>query len=53
MRYHHLSFEEGHYIELGHKARQTMTEIAKALDRSQSTISREISRNSGLRGYRI
>ncbi|MCI5224481.1 MAG: IS30 family transposase, partial [Candidatus Electrothrix sp. AR4] len=27
-------------------------QIAKAIGRSQSTVSREISRNTGLRGYR-
>jgi len=52
MRYNHLSLEERHYIELRHKAGQTMSEIAKALTRSQPTISREINRNSGRRGYR-
>jgi len=42
MRYNHLSLEERHYIELGHKAGQTMSEIAKVLKRSQPT---DITRN--------
>ncbi len=52
MCYKHLNLEERHYIELEHKAGQSMNKIAKALNRSQSAISREISRNSGQRGYR-
>jgi len=52
MRYNSLSLEERHYIELGHKVGQSMSKIATILNRSQATISREISRNSGQRGYR-
>jgi len=52
MSYKHLSLEERHYIELSMKNEKTLTEIAKELNRSQSTVSREIKRNLGLRGYR-
>jgi IS30 family transposase len=52
MSYKHLSLEESHYIELSLKNEMTLTEIARMLDRSQSTISREIARNTGRRGYR-
>lgn len=52
MRYKHLSLEERHYIELERKAGHSMSKIAKSLKRSQSTLSRELSRNSGQRGYR-
>jgi IS30 family transposase len=52
MSYGHLSLGERHYIEIEHKAGTSMNQIAKALRRSQSTLSREISRNAGQRGYR-
>lgn len=52
MSYKHLSLEERHYIELSMKNEKTLTEIAADLNRSQCTISREVSRNSGQRGYR-
>ncbi len=52
MSYVHLSLAERHYIEIERKAGTSMNEIAKALGRSQSTLSREISRNTGQRGYR-
>jgi len=52
MSYKHLSLEERHYIEISMKNEVTMTAIATALDRSQSTITREVNRNKGLRGYR-
>ena len=52
MSYAHLSLEERHYIEIELKAGRSMNQIAKALGRSQSTLSREISRNTGQRGYR-
>jgi IS30 family transposase len=34
------------------KAKQTISEIARLLGRSRSTISRELSRGRGQRGYR-
>ncbi len=52
MSYKHLSLEERHYIELSMKKGKTLTEMAKDLERSQSTVSREIKRNIGWRGYR-
>ena len=52
MSYKHLSLEERHYIELSMKNEKTLTEIADDLERSQSTITREIKRNRGYRGYR-
>ncbi|GMT50313.1 MAG: hypothetical protein IEMM0008_1852 [bacterium] len=52
MSYKHLSLEERHYIELSMKNEKTLSEIGKELGRSQSTITREIARNKGRRGYR-
>lgn len=52
MSYTHLSPEERYYIEISLKNEIGLAEIAASLDRSQSTISREISRNTGRRGYR-
>lgn len=52
MSYKHLSLEERHYIELSMKNEKTLTKIADDLRRSQSTITREIKRNLGCRGYR-
>ena len=52
MSYKHLSLEERHYIEVERKAGQSMTKIAQSLKRSQSSIWRELKRNTGLRGYR-
>jgi IS30 family transposase len=52
MSYKHLSFAERYYIEIECKAGTSMNQLAKALGRSQSTLSREISRNTGQRGYR-
>lgn len=52
MSYKHLSLEERHYIELAMKNGKTLTKIAEELCRSQSTITREILRNKGRRGYR-
>ena len=52
MSYKHLSLEERHYIEVSVKNDKTSSEIANDLNRSQSTVSREIKRNAGQRGYR-
>ena len=52
MSYKHLSLEERHYIEIEMRAGKSLNKIAKALRRSQSALSREISRNTGQRGYR-
>jgi len=52
MSYKHLSLEERHYIDISIKNEKTLSEIGKDLGRSQSTITREIARNKGQRGYR-
>ncbi len=50
--YKHLSREERYQIYSLLKAKQTISEIARLLGRSRSTISRELSRGRGQRGYR-
>lgn len=52
MSYKHLSLEERYYIEIELKKETSINQIAKALGRSQGTISKEIQRNKGKRGYR-
>ena len=52
MKHKHLSLEERYYIETALKKGDSQNMIAKALNRSQGTISKEISRNKGERGYR-
>ncbi len=52
MRYTQLTQEERYQIYALLKAGLNQTEIAMILERHKSTISREISRNTGLRGYR-
>lgn len=52
MTYTHLTSEDRHYIETRYKLKDSITSIASALQRSQSTISRELKRNVGQRGYR-
>jgi len=52
MGYKHLSLAERHYIELERKMGKSFPKIAGALGRSPSSISREVKRNTGLRGYR-
>ena len=52
MSYTHLSLEERHYIEVQIKRGVSQNMIGEALKRSQGTISREMARNTGLRGYR-
>jgi IS30 family transposase len=47
-----LSVEERETISLGLARKMTLTAIATELGRSVSTVSREVSRNSGLNGYR-
>jgi len=46
MSYTHLSPEERYYIEISLKNEIGLAEIAASLERPQSTISREISRNT-------
>ena len=52
MNYTHLTQEERYQIYALKKAGHKQSEIADVLKRSPSTISRELSRNTGERGYR-
>jgi IS30 family transposase len=52
MSYQHLSLAERYYIEIELKMKIPINQIAKAMGRSQSTLSREINRNTGKKGYR-
>jgi IS30 family transposase len=52
MSYKHLSPEERYYLEIEKKSSKSSNTIASALGRSQTTISRELKRNTGKRGYR-
>lgn len=52
MRYKQLTQEERYQIYAYLKAGWSQTEIAMELKRHKSTISREIARNTGFRGYR-
>ena len=52
MTYKHLSQAERYQIHALMEAGHDQSQIAKVLDRNKSTISRELSRNTGYRGYR-
>lgn len=52
MTYQHLSHHERYQIAALMKAGQNQTQIATILGRHKSTISREVTRNKGRRGYR-
>jgi transposase, IS30 family len=52
MAYKHLTLEERHYIATRNKLGDSANQIATALGRDQTTISRELLRNAGKRGYR-
>ena len=52
MHYKHLSSEDRHYIEIESKKGSSKKAIAKSLGRSESSIHRELKRNTGDRGYR-
>ena len=52
MTYNQLALQERYYIEIEIKNGTSQNKIAKALNRSQGTISKEITRNRGSRGYR-
>jgi len=52
MTYQHLSQEERYQIYILMKDGKTQSQIAQLLDRHKSTISRELARNTGLKGYR-
>lgn len=51
-QYTQLTQEERYQIYVLNKAEHNQTEIAMILGRDKSTISRELRRNTGLRGYR-
>src|SRR6266508_3950958 len=50
--YKQLTSEQGYQISGLKRMEHTQTEIAKALEVHKSTISRELCRNTGERGYR-
>lgn len=52
MTYTHLTQNERYQIHALKRTHHTQAEIATLLGRSPATISRELQRNSGLRGYR-
>jgi len=52
MKYTQLTLQERYYIEIEMKNGTLQNKIAKALNRSQGTISKELARNRGNRGYR-
>lgn len=52
MKYHQLTENERYQIYALNKAGHNQQDIAELLQRSPSTISRELQRNKGLRGYR-
>lgn len=52
MKYQRITLEERRLIYLLRRDKVSMRKIAHLLDRSPSTISREIARNTGERGYR-
>ena len=52
MTYKHLSLEERYYIEISLKNEDSHATIADSINRSQCSITREITRNTGQRGYR-
>lgn len=53
MKYKHLSFEERKEIERLYREGQSITKIARLLNRNPSTISRELRRNSQIVDNRI
>jgi len=52
MTYKHLSDTDRHYIEVRLKKGDKKKDIAQSLGRAASTITRELKRNTGKRGYR-
>ena len=52
MTYTHLTQDERYQIAILAKAGHDQSEIAEVMDRHRSTISRELRRNCGQRGYR-
>ena len=52
MNYTHLTRDERYQIAILRKAGHKQTDIARLMNRHPSTISRELRRNRGQRGYR-
>ena len=52
MSYKHINLEERYYIEVSLKKGRSHEKIGKSLGRSGSTITREVNRNLGKKGYR-
>ncbi len=52
MTYNQLTLQERYYIEIEIRNGTSQNKIARALNRSQGTVSKEITRNKGLKGYR-
>ncbi len=51
MKYHHLTSEQRYTIDVLLRQKKSRKEIAQVIGVSQSTLSRELNRNSGQRGY--
>jgi len=49
--YTHLTREERYHIETLLKQKLSLNAIAKGMGRNKGTLSRELKRNSGHRGY--
>ena len=52
MNYTHLTRDERYQIAILMKSGHTQSQISKLMSRAPSTISRELRRNRGQRGYR-
>jgi IS30 family transposase len=52
MNYTHLTQDERYQISILNKAGHDQSDIARVMNRNKSTISREVKRNRGDRGYR-
>jgi IS30 family transposase len=50
--FHHLTTEERYPIYIENKKGKSLSDIAKDISKHKSTISRELARNTGQRGYR-
>jgi IS30 family transposase len=50
--YTHLTQEERYHIQIMRKQKVSLGDIAKGMGRNKGTISRELKRNTGQRGYR-
>lgn len=51
MKYHHLTSEQRYTIDVLLRQKKSRKEISQTIGISESTLSREIKRNSGQRGY--